>query len=115
MVYKIGNITDLATIPITDGKTFELLYRYTKVLSAEYGQERNADTNDGGFVLYCSHDTNEEDIKAYFDYTKHTLELAERYGDLISAMYLLNNEYMVTIVIEANDLPSYIAREIEEI
>ena len=105
MVYKIGNITDLATIPITDGKTFELLYHYARVLTYEYGEERNIDTDDGGFMLYAPPGTNTEDIKAYFDYTKHTLESADRFGSLISAMYILHNEFVITIIMSVDDAP----------
>lgn len=112
MVYKIGNITDLSTIPITDGKTFELLYHYARVLTSEYGQERNVTEDDGGFVLYAPPGTNTEDIKAYFDYTKHTVESVDRYGQLYSAMYILSNEFAVTIVGSIVDAPPQFINEI---
>ena len=112
MIYKIGNITDLSTIPITDGKTFELLYHYARVLTSEYGQERNVNEDDGGFVLYAPPGTNTEDIKAYFDYTKHTVESVDRYGQLYSAMYILSNEFVVTILGSVADIPSQFINEI---
>lgn len=112
MVYKIGNITDLATIPITDGKTFELLYHYARVLTSEYGQERSVTESDGGYILYCPLGTKTEDIKAYFDYTKHTLESADRFGSLISAMYILHNEFVITIIMSADDAPIELIKEI---
>ena len=109
MVYKIGNITDLATIPITDGKTFELLYHYARVLTSVYGQERNVNEDDGGFILYAPPGTKAEEIKDYFDYTKHTVESVDRYGQLYSAMFILSNEFVVTIVA---DIPSQFINEI---
>ena len=112
MVYKIGNISDLANIPITDGKTFELLYHYARVLTHEYGEKRNIDTADGGYVLYCPPGTRREDIKAYFDYTMHTLESIDRFGSLISAMYILHNEFVVTIIMSADDAPTELIKEI---
>ena len=112
MIYKIGNISDLVNIPITVGKTFELLYHYTRVLTSEYGKERNVDTDDGGYVLYASPGTKAEDIKDCFDYTKHTVESVERYGALISAMYILHNEFVVTIIMSVDDAPIEIIKEI---
>ena len=112
MVYKISNVSDLEGIPITDSFTYDLLYHYAKVLTYEYGEERNVDTDDGGYVLYCPPNTKAEDIKAYFDYTKHTLESADRYGSLIAAMYILHNEFAVTIIMSSDDAPIEIIKEI---
>lgn len=112
MVYKIGNISDLANIPITDGKTFELLYHYARVLTHEYGEKRNVNESDGGYILYCSPGTNTEDIKAFFDYTKHTVESVDRFASLISAMYILHNEFVITIIMSADDAPIELIKEI---
>ena len=112
MVYKIGNVSDLESIPITDSLTYDLLYHYARVLTYEYGEERKVDTDDGGYVLYAPPGTNAEDIKAYFDYTKHTLESADRFGSLISAMYILHNEFVITIIMSADDAPIEIIKEI---
>ena len=46
MVYKIGNLSDLANVPITSSKTFELVYHYARVLTCEYGEDRNVDRED---------------------------------------------------------------------
>lgn len=112
MVYKIGNVSELENIPITDGNTFELLYHYARVLTLEYGQERNINEDDGGFILYAPPSTNTENIKAYFDYTKHIVESVDRYGQLYSAMYILSNEFVVTIVGSIADVPSQFINEI---
>ena len=112
MVYKIGNITDLSTILITDGMTFELLYHYARVLTSEYGQERNVNEDDGGFILYAPPGTKSEDIKDCFDYTKHTVESADRYGQLYSAMFILSNEFVVTIIGSIVDAPPQFINEI---
>ena len=112
MVYKIGNVTDLSTIPITDGKTFELLCHYARVLTSEYGQERNVTEDDGGFILYAPPGTQAEEIKDYFDYTKHTVESVDRYGQLYSAMFILSNEFVVTILGSVADIPSQFINEI---
>lgn len=112
MVYKIGNISDLENIPIPNKETFNLLYYYASVLTYEYGQERNVDTDDGGFILYCSPNTKAEDIKAFFDFTKHTVESVDRHGELVVAMWILNNEFVITIIMSANDVPIELISEI---
>ena len=114
MVYKIGNISNLANIPITNGKTFELLCHYARVLTNEYGENRNIDTDDSGFLLYCPLGTKTEGIKDYFDYTKHTVESVEQFGSLCAAMYILNNEYVVVIVMSVADAPQEIKKDIED-
>ena len=113
MVYKIGNISDLESIVITDENAYALLSQYAKLLSYEYGEDRNVDTDDGGYVLYATPGTKSEDIKAYFDYSKHTVESADRFGSLVVAMYILHNEYVVLIVMSEADAPTEIIKEID--
>ena len=112
MVYKIGNVSNLESIPITDSLTYDLLYHYARVLTYEYGEERNVDIDDGGYVLYALPHTKVEDIKAYFDYTKHTVESVDRFGSLISAMYILHNEFGITLIMSAEDAPIELIKEI---
>ena len=113
MVYKIGNISELESIVITDENAYALLSQYAKLLSYEYGEDRNVDTDDGGYVLYATPGTKSEDIKAYFDYSKHTVESVDRFGSLVVAMYILHNEYVVLIVMSEDDAPTEIIKEID--
>ena len=113
MVYKIGNISDLASIAISDSKAYELLSQYARLLSYEYGEDRNVDQSDGGFVLYATPGTNSEEIKAYFDYTNHVVESADRFGSLVVAMFILHNEFVVLIVMSEDDAPAEIIKEID--
>lgn len=41
MVYKLGNTSDLASLPSTDPVTLQNLYELTSVLTNEYGDDRN--------------------------------------------------------------------------
>ena len=113
MVYKIGNISDLESIAITDENAYALLSQYARLLSYEYGEDRNVDLSDGGYVLYATPGTNSEEIKAYFDYSKHIVESADRFGSLVVAMYILHNEYVVLIVMSEADAPAEIIKEID--
>ena len=113
MVYKIGNVSDLEGIPITDSFTYDILHHYARVLTCEYGEKRNLDTDDGGFILYATPDTSTEDIKTFFDYTKHIVESVDRFGQLYAAMYILHNEFVVTIVGCINDIPTELTEHME--
>ena len=113
MVYKIGNISDLESIAITDENAYALLSQYARLLSYEYGENRNIDMDDGGVVLYATPGTKSEDIKAYFDYSKHTVESVDRFGSLVVAMYILHNEYVVLIVMSEAGTPAEMIKEID--
>ena len=113
MVYKIGNLADMKKLPNISMEAWQLLYHHARVLSTEYGEDRNVDRDDGGFVLYCTPGTKGEDIKAYFDYTAHTPEYATTYGDLCEVFYLCNNDYAVVIIMSIADAPTKILNEID--
>lgn len=113
MVYKIGNVSDLESIAITDANAYALLSQYARLLSYEYGENRDVETDDGGYVLYATPGTNSEEIKAYFDYTKHTVESADRFGTLVVAMWIIHNEFVVLIVMSEDDAPIEIIKEID--
>ena len=102
MVYNLGNTSALASLPSTDPVTLQNLYELTSVLTNEYGDDRNIDTDDGGFVLYAPPGTPAKEVKASFDYT------------ICCAFYLLNNEFAVTIVMSITDAPIEITDAFEE-
>ena len=112
MVYKIGSLSDLETIPSVDDTVLELLRHHASILSNLYGEERNVDESDGGFVLYATPGTKTEDIKVFFDVSKHTVEYVNVYGSLCEAVFVLNNESVVTIIMSIDDAPAEILNEI---
>lgn len=119
MVYKLVNIDDLQKIEITDRAQYKLIFNNLITLSEEYGTERNVDYDDGGYVLYAEKGTCSEDLKAYFDISKHIPEYAEKIAGsdtgAVFAVYLLDNEYTVTIFMSRDDAPIEIIKEIEEL
>ena len=114
MVYKMGNIADVESVPFEDERSREICTQYASILTAEYGQDRNIDTDDGGFILYATPGTSPEEIKAYFDYTKHTVEYVDVFRAVCSALYLLSNDYGVVIVMSIADVPEEIKKEMNE-
>ena len=114
MVYKLGNISDVASIPFAHEKACEICTQYARVLTTEYGEDRNIDTSDGGYILYATPGTSNEEIKAYFDHSKYTVEYVDVFGEVCSALYLLSNDYGVVIVMSVADAPIEIKKEMDE-
>lgn len=116
MVYKIGTTADLAKLPSMDQRTYRLLSILARVLTSEYGADRDVEASDGGYVLYADPGTNPEEIKTYFDYSAACVESVEYIPDTIPptcvATYILNNEYVVVIIMSAADAPPEIIKEI---
>lgn len=118
MVYKLANISDLASLPPVDKRTWNMLYEFTSILTHEYGVERNVDNDDGGCVLYATPGTSGEEVKAMFDYSVHTVEYVNRdmkaSPPLCAAMFILSNEFAVVIVMSIADAPVEIVNEFDD-
>lgn len=116
MVYKLGTTADLAQLPPMDQRTHRLLSILARVLTSEYGADRDVDASDGGYVLYAAPGTQPEEIKAYFDYSAACVESVECVPDttppICVATYILNNEYVVIIIMSTADAPPEIIKEI---
>ena len=113
MVYKLGNVKDVDSVfGITDTARGVLLQQ-TKVLTTLYGEDRDIDNDDGGYVLWVEQGTKPEEIKAIFDYSLHIPEYVNIDDNIVSAIYLLHNEYVVVIVMSIDDVPYEIRKEID--
>ena len=113
MVYKIGNLADLETLPLINDVALELLCHHSSVLSHEYGENRNIDNSDGGYILYAVPGTDAEELKAFFDFSEHTPEHIDQYDILCEAVYVLNNNFAVVIIMSLDDAPTEILNEID--
>ena len=113
MIYKIGNISDLSSLPLTDVTTLKLLYHHARALSREYGEKRNVNKDNGGFILFATPGTSVEELKAFFDLSLRIPEYVNSYDSICEAIYLLNNDYAVVIIMSISDAPAEILNEIE--
>ena len=112
MVYKIGGIADLASIEITDCEALRSVRRYAQILTDNYGDRRNVDTDNGGYILYATPRTSNAEIKSFFNYTQYLAESVEISGNICTAVYILSSDYGVVIVMSADDTPPEILKEI---
>ena len=118
MVYKLGHVADLERLTIADEVTRNNLVELLQILDSEYGDDRDIENDDGGFVLYATPGTKPEEIKAFFDYSTHEIEYVNRFlkaqPPICTAFYILNNEFVVTIVMSIADAPNEITDNFEE-
>ena len=118
MVHKLAHVRDLESFAIPDPVTKKNLLEFLQTLDSEYGDSRNVEEDDGGYVLYCDPGTRPEELKALFDYSERTVEYVNRdlnaSPPICNAMYLLNNEYAVVIVMSISDAPEEITEAFEE-
>ena len=113
MVYKIGKLKDIESLPPIAPGIRNLVLEKVKLLSAAYDEDRDIDNDDGGIVLYCPYGTSDDELKEQFDYTSHIPEFVEVNDGICHALYLTNNEYSVSVIMHEEDLPDTIRKEID--
>ena len=112
MIHKLGKLKDVESLSTIAPDILRLVHEKVKLLSAEYGEERDIDNDDGGYVLCCPYGTSEDELKEHFDYTMFLPEYVEVSNGICHALYLTNNEFSVSIIIHVDDLPNEIREEI---
>jgi len=105
MVYKLGRVEDIKMLPQLEPSLRDYIKYLLLVFDSEYGTDRDIESSDGGYVVFATEDTTMHEVKEVFDYAKHTVEyveIGERYS---TAVYLLNNEYTVMLIMPTEQLP----------
>lgn len=117
MIYTIANIYDMSILPPVDRNTWISAYENACVLTNEYGDDRDPLEDDGGIVLVVAYGTSNEELRQKFNYTKHIPEFISRSETeprILTVGYLLNNDYMVVLVIHEYDAPPEILQALKE-
>lgn len=118
MIYKLANPKDVDKIFGIDEPTRNTLLKYTKILSEEYGEDRDVDKDYGGYVLYVPLGTPHQDLKDIFDYTGYCVECVEYIEHsnptMCVAVYVTSCDYGVVIVISPNDMPDEMREAMDE-
>ena len=113
MIHKLGKLKDLSSLPPMSTECRSIVLEKVKLLSVEYGEDRDINHDDGGYVLYCPYGTSHDELKECFDYTKAIPEYVEVIDGICHALYLTTNEYSVSIMMYEEDLPYEIKKEID--
>ena len=114
MIYKLAHLEDVRMLPISEWNAVPIVKATLSVLDEVYGEDRNVDESDGGYLLYASRGTNPEELKAYWNYEDRLYESIEVEDGYAIILYLLNNEYSVTLVMAVEDLPENLKQGLED-
>jgi len=117
LLYKVGTQKE---IPILYSKLPESivkeLLRCTAILDARYGAERDY-LESGEYMLVAENSDDLIELKRTINYDTHPCEWVNRIGKdgkFISALYLMNNEYSIQVLIPTAITPNVILRELED-
>lgn len=113
MICKLGHVEEIRNLPATASAVRPWIYNMLYILDDQYGAERDIDEDDGGYVLYADRGTSLEELQLWFDYERKLCESIEQRGDWCALLYLLNNEYSVTLLQHTQDLPESLRKELE--
>ncbi len=113
MVCRIGNLKDTASLPNMPQAVRSLINTQVNLLCEHYGDNRDTNNDDGGIILYCTSGTTADELKEHFDYSKHIPEYVEVIDGVCHALYLTNNEYSVSIIMDVTDIPDELKEELK--
>ena len=114
MIYKLTHVDDVRKLPISEWNAVPIVKATLSILDEVYGEDRNVDESDGGYLLYASRGTKPEELKAYWNYEDRLYESIEVEDGYATILYLLNNEYSVTLVMAVEDLPEDLKQGLED-
>ena len=74
MIYKLGSVADISKLPSMDDRLRNAIFKNLKILDDNYGEDRDIDNDDGGYVLFCEPGTTESEIQSYHDHIQYLPE-----------------------------------------
>ena len=117
MLYRIGTEHEVVTLESKlPNRVYDVLFTYTAILDREYGSERNY-LQSGGYSLVAETKEDVAVLKKIIDYDTHPCEWLNRLGkdgSYIAAMYLLNDDYSITLFMPLSIAPEAIINDLEE-
>lgn len=107
MIYKLGHLSDLDDIEISDKALYERIREHVTILDTEYGIDRDVDEDDGGYILYCERGTSQLELLGWYDYEQDMCDYTQEIAgtEYCYSTFILNNEYVVIIMLSINDAP----------
>lgn len=113
MLYRIGTVKEIDAIENNFPREIvNKLYHCTSVLDEAYGADRDY-LQSGGYSLLAE---NEQDLAGIREVIRedHPCEWADRHGDYLSALYLLNDDFSVVVFMPITIAPPDLLSELED-
>ena len=113
LLYRVGTGNEVAKLRDKLPKlAYEELLRTTRSLDAAYGANRDY-LSSGGYSLVAETAEDLETIKETLDYDTHPCEWATEIGGFVMALYLMNDDFSITLVIPGSITPEKIKNDLE--
>lgn len=117
MLYRIGTMDELSTtaINLPEAALADLI-RTTTALANTYGAARDYLAS-GGYSLIVEEEHDLPQLKQIINYDSHPCEWATEVAKgsgYLSALYLLNNDYSITVYMPIAIAPNAIKSELED-
>jgi len=93
------------------------ILRCTEILDKEYGDERDY-LESGGYTFFAETKADIEKIREIIDFERHPCEWADvlcsEKEAYVSALFLLNDDYSLVVIMPVKDAPPEIQAEMED-
>ena len=116
MLYRIGHKKDVYSCGCKFHKrALSEIYTGLMILDEEYGYDRDWE-NSGGYSILAETAEDVAAIKQYIDYDKHAPEWVTSisYTKIISALFILNNDYSIMVYMPQAVAPQSLLNELED-
>ena len=115
MIHKIGNVKDIDKLTNLSDNEKSVIHKFANILTSMYGSDRDIDNDYGGYILFATKGTTNEEIKAVFDYEANLVEYTELHEDNIcAAIYITSTEFGVVLIMHLDDAPDVIRNNIRK-
>lgn len=117
MLYQVHKTEQIQLLRSTFPEcVIQALMRHTSILDREYGANRDC-LESGGYVLVAETAEDILSMKGIIDYDTHPCEWARaigKDGEYIEALYLMNDDYSILVLMPTAIAPNAILCELED-
>ncbi len=113
-MYRVGNFKEIMDMPgVLPEAVKQRLYESIYMLDLAYGRERDYLCT-GGYCLIAQTEADVDEIKSIINLEEHPCEWADRIGDYLSALYLMNDDYSIVVFLPITIAPKTLLEELED-
>ena len=113
-MYRVGNFKEIMDMPgVLPEAVKQRLYESIYMLDLAYSRERDYLCT-GGYCLVAQTEADVAEINSIINLEEHPCEWADRIGDYLSALYLMNDDYSIVVFMPINIAPKTLLEELED-
>lgn len=109
MIYKLAHTAEISSLPFEPtGELYDSLFEFLQVLDNEYGEDRDVEHDNGGYVLFCTPETAAHEIEAILDLRDLAPEWVNRIEhqpEYCAALFMLREDYSIVLIMSTANAP----------